>query len=57
MRRIAMWKGQPLKVDLPMSDYKEVDADGCAILLQQETADGQPGAIIGAAHTQKGETW
>lgn len=49
MRRLAMWKGQPMSVDLPLVELRESKADGCAILLQRETAAGQPGAILGAA--------
>lgn len=53
LRPIAVWRGEPVKVDLPMSEYRESGTDGCAILLQEETAAGDPGAIIGAAHAEK----
>lgn len=49
MRRIAMWKGQPLSVDLPLVELKEAGADGCAAFLQMETQAGLPGRMLGAA--------
>ncbi|MCX5477627.1 DUF1223 domain-containing protein [Kaistia geumhonensis] len=58
LRPIAVWRGEPLKVDLPMAEYRETGTDGCAVFLQEEAADGGPGAIIGAAHVEKaGESW
>lgn len=58
LRPIAVWRGEPLKVDLPMAEYRETGTDGCAVLLQEETADGGPGAIIGAARVEKvGQSW
>lgn len=53
LRPIAMWKGAAMSVDLPMSEYEKADADGCAVLLQAETASGQPGAMLGAAHIEQ----
>ena len=49
LRPIAMWKGEDMSVDLPMSELKHADAKGCAVLLQAETKDGLPGPILGAA--------
>jgi len=37
------------RVDLPLSEIKRAGYDSCAILLQETTADGTPGAIIGAS--------
>lgn len=54
MRRLAMWKGRPMSVDLPLVEIEEAEADGCAVLLQRETPAGQPGIILGAAmHMQR----
>ncbi len=53
LRPIAVWRGEPMKVDLPMAEYRASGTDGCAVLLQQETAEGNPGAIIGAAQVEK----
>lgn len=53
LRPIAVWRGEPIKVDLPMSDYRESGTDGLAVLLQQETETGDPGPIIGAAHIER----
>lgn len=49
LRPIAIWRGEPIKVDLPMADYRESNADGCAVLLQEEAEGGAPGPIVGAA--------
>ncbi len=49
MRRISMWKGTAMTVDLPRVEMALAGADGCAILLQSETRSGLPGAVIGAA--------
>ncbi|MBB5753416.1 DUF1223 domain-containing protein [Prosthecomicrobium pneumaticum] len=52
LRPIAMWDGRPMTVDLPISEYRKAKADGCAVLLQTETAAGQPGRMLGAAHIE-----
>ena len=52
MRPIAMWKGEPMSVDLPKSEMKHADVKRLAVLLQTETGDGLPGPIIGAATLQ-----
>ena len=49
LRPIAMWKGEPMSVDLPKSEIKQADVNRCAVLLQAETKDGLPGPILGAA--------
>ena len=54
-RDLAMWRGEPIKVDLPMGKYHQSDADGCALLLQEEGAEGRPGPIIGAARIEGAE--
>lgn len=48
MHRVAMWRGQAMSLEIPLSMLREAGADGCAILLQQEARDGTPGRIIGA---------
>ncbi|WEK50942.1 MAG: DUF1223 domain-containing protein [Candidatus Kaistia colombiensis] len=57
LRPIAMWRGGPVDVDLPMSEYHRANADGCAILLQAENEHGEPGQILGAAFSEKGADW
>ncbi len=58
LRPIAVWRGEPMKVDLPMAEYRASGTDGCAVLLQQETDEGNPGPIIGAAEVEKqGGNW
>ncbi|WP_420393916.1 DUF1223 domain-containing protein [Acuticoccus sp.] len=48
MRPIGMWKGKPLRFDLPLSDLEWAASAGCAVVAQVETFKG-PGRIIGAA--------
>jgi hypothetical protein len=57
LRPIAMWRGDPATVDLPMSEYRQADVDGCAVLLQAETVHGEPGEMLGAAFFEKGAAW
>jgi hypothetical protein len=49
LRPIAMWKGEPMAVDLPKSEMNKAKAARCAVLLQTEKQDGLPGAVLGAA--------
>lgn len=48
------WSGNSMRIELPLSELKKKDADGCAVLIQKLGEDGQPGAIIGAAITTLG---
>lgn len=58
MQPVAMWRGEPVKVDLPMSKYHQGDADGCALILQEESPGGVAGPIIGAARIESpAGTW
>ncbi len=45
---LGMLKSGAISVDLPISELKRSGFDSCAILLQEMTEDGTPGAIIGA---------
>jgi hypothetical protein len=49
LRPVAMWKGEPMSVDLPNSERVQAGAGHCAVFLQEETDSGLPGAILGAA--------
>jgi hypothetical protein len=49
LRPIAMWKGQLLSVDIPISEISHAKAPRGAVILQTEKTDGLPGAVIGAA--------
>ena len=49
MQRVAIWKGKPLALDLPLLMLKKANADGFAVLVQTENDAGLPGAILGAA--------
>lgn len=45
---LGMLKSGSISVDLPISELKRSGFDACAIILQEMTKDGTPGAIIGA---------
>lgn len=47
---LGMWDGKAMDVHLPSKKLAEHDADGCAVLLQSMTPDGDPGPILGAAN-------
>jgi hypothetical protein len=47
VRPIAMWKGEAMTVDLPRSEQAHARTKHCAVLLQAETAAGEPGPILG----------
>lgn len=48
MHRLAMWRGEALSIELPMMELMDVGADGCVVILQQDS-DGLPGPVIGVA--------
>ena len=54
LRPIAMWKGEPMSVDLSKSEIKQAKVGSCAVLLQAETEAGLPGPILGAATIRAG---
>ncbi len=46
---LGMLKAGAISVDLPLMEVKRAGYDSCAILLQETTPSGTPGAIIGAS--------
>ncbi|WP_246660402.1 thioredoxin family protein [Nitratireductor sp. XY-223] len=48
IQTVAMWEGEAVELDLPVSVISGDGYDGCAILLQTMKSKGVPGAIIGA---------
>jgi hypothetical protein len=48
LRPIGMWDGDEVRITLPADELMGEDADGCAVLVQEDLADG-PGRILGAA--------
>jgi hypothetical protein len=48
MRPIGMWDGDAVKITLPEDEIMAHGVDACAIIVQEDLADG-PGAVIGAA--------
>lgn len=49
MATIGMWSGEAATIRLPAALVTKAGHDGCAIFLQTRDADGNPGAILGAA--------
>lgn len=47
LQPIGMWKGRPLRIELPRNGTVEDAGTGCAVLLQVDR-DGSPGPILGA---------
>lgn len=45
---IGMWNGKQAVFKLPATVLQKQDLEGCAVLLQTSTSDGDPAAIIGA---------
>lgn len=48
MHRLTMWRGEAIRVELPIAEMRDAQADGCVILIQEERS-GIPGPIVGAA--------
>ncbi|WP_274423368.1 DUF1223 domain-containing protein [Chelativorans sp. YIM 93263] len=48
---VGMWHGEPLRLELPMSQVKK-KGGGCAVLLQSVGEPGNPGPILGAANRE-----
>jgi len=49
----GVWRGEPARFELPATDLLRTGTGGFAVLLQAVTADGAPGAILGAAMVGK----
>lgn len=54
IQTVAMWEGEAVELDLPVSVISGDGYDGCAILLQTMKSKGVPGAIIGAGVVMDG---
>lgn len=52
MRPIGMWKGRPMRLDLPLTDLDKRASYGCIIIAQTHSFRG-PGRIVGAASVDK----
>ena len=55
IQTVAMWEGEAVELDLPVSLMSGDGYDGCAVLLQTMKSDGVPGAIIGAGVVMDGK--
>jgi len=52
---VGMWDGKAISLTLPATVLQKADLEGCAILLQAATADGDPAAILGATVVMAGK--
>ncbi|MBY5824905.1 DUF1223 domain-containing protein [Rhizobium leguminosarum] len=52
---VGMWDGKATSLTLPASVLQRPQLEGCAILLQSATADGDPAAILGATVVMAGK--
>ncbi|ARO26006.1 DUF1223 domain-containing protein [Rhizobium sp. S9] len=52
---VGMWDGRATSLTLPASVLQRPQLEGCAILLQSATADGDPAAILGATVVMAGK--
>ncbi|ARM90375.1 thioredoxin-like protein [Rhizobium sp. CIAT894] len=52
---VGMWDGKATNLTLPASVLQRPQLEGCAILLQSATADGDPAAILGATVVMAGK--
>jgi hypothetical protein len=48
VQTVGMWDGKPLDIVLPAKVIGSDKSNGCAVLLQAASQDGQPSRIIGA---------
>ncbi|MDM9624278.1 thioredoxin family protein [Rhizobium sp. S152] len=53
---VGMWDGKEASLKLPASVMQKPDLEGCAILLQSSTTDGNPAAILGATVVMAGKS-
>ena len=54
---VGVWKGKAARFELPMSDIADKGTGGCVVLLQETSAGGLPGAIIGATIVNFTSSW
>jgi len=52
MRPIGMWDGGTVRITLPADELMGDGVDGCAVLVQEDLANG-PGRILGAAQLHR----
>ncbi|API54111.1 hypothetical protein BMW22_23070 [Rhizobium leguminosarum] len=52
---VGMWDGKATSLTLPASVLQRPQLEGCAILLQSATEDGDPAAILGATVVMAGK--
>jgi hypothetical protein len=52
---VGMWDGKATNLILPASVMQKPELEGCAVLLQASTAEGDPAAILGATVVMAGK--
>lgn len=52
---VGMWDGKATNITLPASVMENPELEGCAVLLQSSTPQGDPAAIIGATVLMSGK--
>lgn len=52
---VGMWDGKATSITLPASVMENAELEGCAVLLQSSTPQGDPAAIIGATVLMSGK--
>jgi hypothetical protein len=52
---VGMWNGKATSMTLPSTVMEKPGLEGCAILLQAATANGDPAAILGATVIMAGK--
>lgn len=52
---VGMWDGKEITLTLPASVMQKANLEGCAILLQTSTPQGDPSAILGATVLMAGK--
>lgn len=53
---VGMWDGKATNLVLPASVMQKPELEGCAVLLQSSTAEGDPAAILGATVVMAGKS-
>lgn len=56
IRTIGMWHGGDQRFEVPESEFMKGATGGCAVLLQEVSKDGKPGAILGATAISSGKS-
>lgn len=53
IQTVGMWEGKQMRVVLPSNILERRGDDGCAILVQTTSSDGEPSVIVGATKLEQ----